>query len=419
MKEGNMGRKGLRTGLGGIVLIAVLTAFLVISATGLSSAAEAPKTIKIGAVVPLTGAMAAGGKWVKQGYELGLKHVNKDGGIMIKQFGKKIPLEIIFLDDESAPTKTASRMEKLYSVDKVDFFLGGFANALIIPQLAIAEKYKVPIIVTTIGSTAEFEKGYKYSFSPFMAEQDQVIAFLDVLDSIPQSQRPTKIAFFEIQEEWGVATGRYLRDMAPKRGYKIVTYEKYAMNATDFSSLIVNAKSAGADALYTNPTPPQGFAMIKQMKEIDFAPKFAYIMRASDVAMWSKNLGKDGDYVTHSGGWDYHLKLPGVERFAEEYKAAYGNLPEPPAGSAYVCIQVLADALQRAGTLDREKMREAISATNMTTIMGPMKFKANGRGDGKYLQTMNQWQKGKDELIWPKDQASAPLAFPMPPWNKR
>ena len=414
-----MGRKGFRIGVSGIVLIAALAVLLVVAATGLSVAAEAPKTIKIGAVVPLTGAMAAGGKWVKQGYEIGLKHVNKDGGVMIKQFGKKIPLEIVFLDDESAPTKTASRMEKLYSVDKVDFFLGGFANALIIPQLAIAEKYKTPIVVTTIGSTAEFEKGYKYSFSPFMAEQDQVITFLDVLDSIPQNQRPTKIAFFEIQEEWGVATGRYLRDMAAKRGYKIVTYEKYAMNATDFSSLIVNAKAAGADALYSNPTPPQGFAIIKQMKEIDFSPKFAYIMRASDVAMWAKNLGKDGDYVTHSGGWDYHLKLPGVDKFAEEYKAAYGNLPEPPAGSAYVCVQVLADALQRAGTLDREKMREAIAATNMVTIMGPMKFKPNGRGDGKYLQTMNQWQNGKDELIWPKDQASAPLMYPMPPWNKR
>jgi branched-chain amino acid transport system substrate-binding protein len=414
-----MGRKGFRIGVSRIVLIAALAVLLVVAATGLSVAAEAPKTIKIGAVVPLTGAMAAGGKWVKQGYEIALKHVNKDGGVMIKQFGKKIPLEIVFLDDESAPTKTASRMEKLYSVDKVDFFLGGFANALIIPQLAIAEKYKTPIIVTTIGSTAEFEKGYKYSFSPFMAEQDQVITFLDVLDSIPQNQRPRAIAFFEIQEEWGVATGRYLRDMAVKRGYKIVTYEKYAMNATDFSSLIVNAKAAGADALYSNPTPPQGFAIIKQMKEIDFSPKFAYIMRASDVAMWAKNLGKDGDYVTHSGGWDYHLKLAGVKEFAEEYKTAYGNLPEPPAGSAYVCVQVLADALQRAGTLDREKTREAIAATNMMTIMGPMKFKPNGRGDGKYLQTMNQWQNGKDELIWPKDQASAPLMYPMPPWNKR
>jgi branched-chain amino acid transport system substrate-binding protein len=383
------------------------------------AAPAAPATIKIGVVDALTGNMAAGGKWVKQGYEVAIKHINSTGGVSIKEFGKKIPLELIFLDDESNPAKTVSRMEKLYSIDKVDFFLGGFAAHLIIPQLAIAERYRVPIVVTTIGSTAEFEKGYKYTFTPFMAEQDQVITFLDVLDSIPKNQRPTKIAFFEIQEEWGVATGKYLREFAAKRGYTIPTYEKYAMTANDFSSLIVNAKAAGAEALYTNPSPPQGITIVKQMKELDWTPKFAYIMRAADVAIWTKNLGKDGDFISHSGGWDYHLKLQGVQKFNDDYKAAYEGYPEPPAGSAYVRVQVLADALERAGTLNRDKVRDALAATNMMTIMGPMKFRPNGRGEGKYLQTMNQWQNGKDELIWPKDQASAPLAYPMPPWNKR
>jgi len=415
-----MDKRSLSIGLIGTVLGLSLTAFLLTGTFQASAQSRSvPSTIKIGVVYPATGAMAAGGKWIRQGYEIGLKHVNDAGGVYIKEYDKKIPLEILFLDDESNPTKTASRMEKLYSVDKVDFFLGGFANALIIPQLAVAEKYRVPIIVTTIGSTAEFQKGYKYSFSPFMSEQDQVIVFLDVLDSIPKNQRPSKIAFFEIQEEWGVATGRYLKEFAAKRDYKIVTYEKYALNATDFSSLIIKTKSDGAEALYTNPTPPQGIMTVKQMKEIDWSPKFAYIVRGPDGTMWSKNLGKDGDYVCHSGGWDYHLKLPGVEKFNEEYKSAYGNFPEPPSGSAYVCVQVLADALQRAGSLNKDKVRSAIATTNMMTIMGPMKFKPNGRGEGKYVQTMTQWQNGKDELIWPKDQASAPLAYPMPPWKER
>ncbi len=378
-----------------------------------------PATIKIGVVNSVTGAMAAGGKWIKQGYDIGIKHINQTGGVYIKEFNKKIPLEIIYVDNESDPKKVISRMEKLYSVDRVDVFLGGFAAHLIIPQLAIAEKYRIPIIVTTIGSTAEFEKGYKYSFTPFMSEQDQVITFLDVLDSIPKDQRPGKIAFFEIQEEWGVATGRYLREFGEKRGYKIVTHEKYAMGATDFSSLIIKAKSDGAEALYTNPAPPQGITIVKQMKELDWSPKFAYIMRAADVIMWTKNLGKDGDYICHSGGWDNHLKLPGVEKFNLDYKSAYGNLPEPPAGSAYVCVQVLADALERAGTIDRDKLRDAIASTNMMTIMGPMKFKPNGRGEGKYVRTMSQWQGGKDELVWPKDQASAPLAYPIPAWKDR
>ena len=397
-----------------------LTVFVVMVTYGGSWAGRpAPRTIKIGCANSLTGHMAIGGKWIKQGYEIGIKHVNDAGGVYIKEFGKKIPLELIFLDNESDPRKSASRMDKLYSVDKVDFFLGGFAAHLIIPQLAIAEKYRVPIIVTTIGSTAEFSKGYKYSFTPFMSEQDQVTTFLEVLDSIPKSKRPTKIAFFEIQEEWGVATGRYLKQFATERGYTIVTYEKYAMRSNDFSSLIIKAKSDGAEALYTNPTPPQGLRLVKQMKEIGWSPKFTFIMRAADIFLWTKNLGKDGDYVCHSGGWDHHLKLPGIKKFNEDYKSAYGNLPEQPAGSAYACVQILADAIQRAGTLDRDKVKEAIAATNMMTVMGPMKFKPNGRGEGKYLHTMSQWQNGKDELIWPKDQASAPLVFPTPPWNKR
>lgn len=405
----------------GVIYSMFLLALLgfVLAGTRGEAAAAAPKTIKVGSVLALTGRMAAGGKWIRQGYEIGVKDVNASGGVMVKELGRKLPLQLVFLDDESNPTKTASRMEELYSVDKVNFFLGGFANALIIPQLAMAERYRVPIVVTTIGSTAEFSKGYKYCFSPFMSDRDQVITFFDVLDSIPKDQRPTKIAFFEIQEEWGVATGKYLREMAAERGYKIVTYKKYAMSAIDFSPLITAAKTAGADALYTNPTPPQGIMIVKQMKELNWAPKFANIMRGADLNSWPKNLGKDGNYICHSGGWDYHLKLPGVKKFDEEYKAAYGNEPEPPAGSAYVCVQVLANAIERAGTLNRDKVRDAIAKTNMMTIMGPMKFKPNGRGEGKYLQTMTQWQKGKDQLVWPEDQASAPLAYPMPPWNKR
>ena len=387
---------------------------------GLSQAAPAaPATIKLGCVLPLTGPVSIGGSWVKQGYDIAVKHINADGGVFVKEYNKKIPIEIVYQDNESNPRKTAERMEKLYSVDKVNFFLGGFAQFLIVPQLAISEKYEVPFIGTTLGSTAEFSRGYKYTFTPFQSEQDQVHSFLGVLDSIPKDKRPQKIAFFQIQEEWGEASGKYLQEFAKEKGYQIVTNEKYALTSNDFSSLIAKAKSDGAEALYTNPTQPQGIRLIKQMKELNWNPKVACIMRAADMESWAENLGKDGDYILHQGGWDFHLKLPGVQKFNEDYRAAYKLNPTPPAGSAYACIQIFADAIQRAGTLDNKKVRDAIAATNMTTVMGPMTFAPTGRGQGKYLRLMAQWQKGKDELVWPQDQASAPLLFPIPPWNER
>ncbi|MBW2000849.1 MAG: amino acid ABC transporter substrate-binding protein [Deltaproteobacteria bacterium] len=388
--------------IGGGVFITFLVVMLAIGlGGGPSKAATAPETIKLGCVISLTGPFAIGGSWVRQGYDIAVKHINEAGGIYVKEYGKRIPLEIVCLDNESNPRKTSDRMEKLYSVDKVHFFLGGFAQFLIVPQLAIAEKYRVPIIGTTIGSTAEFSKGYRYIFTPFMSEQDQVNVFLEVLDSIPKAERPKRIAYFQIMEEWGVATGKYLKKFATERGYEIVTFEQYAIRSNDC------------------PTPPQGIRLIKQMKELNWSPKLIDIMRAADVEMWAKNLGKDGDYVIHTGGWDYHLKLPGVEGFNRDYRAAYKVNPTPPSGSAYACIQIFADAIERAGTLDREKVRDAIASTNTMTIMGPMSFKPNGRGQGKYVKTMSQWQYGKDELIWPKDQASAELLYPAPPWDQR
>ena len=408
----------LRTVEAGIILFLAL--MVVMGFYGLSLATPAaPATIKLGSVLPLTGPASVGGFWVKQGYDIAVKHINADGGIYVKEFNKKILLEITYQDNESNPRKTAERMEKLYSLDKVHFFLGGFTQFLILPQLAIAEKYEVPFIGTTLASTAEFSRGYKYIFTPFQSEQDQVISFLDVLDSIPKNQRPVRLAFFEAQEEWGEASGRYLQQFSKERGYQIVTQEKYAITTNDFSSLIVKAKSDGAEALYTNSMPPQGIRLLKQMKELNWNSKITCIMRAADVEAWTENLGKDGDYILHQGGWDYHLKLPGVQKFNEDYKAAYKFNPTPPTGSAYACIQIFADAIHRAGTLDPKKVRDAIAATNMMTIMGPMTFAPNGRGQGKYLRLMAQWQKGKDELVWPPDQASSPLLFPAPPWNER
>jgi branched-chain amino acid transport system substrate-binding protein len=415
-----MDKRRLFLGLAPRCLISTLAFVVILGLCGSSLAASpAPATIKLGCVNALTGPVSIGGSWIKQGYDIAVKHINGDGGIYVKEYGKKIPVEIIYQDNESNPRKTSERMEKLYSIDKVNFFLGGFAQFLIVPQLAIAEKYEIPFIGTTLGSTAEFSRGYKYTFTPFQSEQDQVISFLDVLDSIPKNQRPQKIAFFEIQEEWGEATGKYLNKFSKERGYEMVTQEKYAIASNDFSSLIVKAKSDEAEALYTNPTPPQGIRLIKQMKELNWSPKITLIMRAADLEAWTQNLGKDGDYILHEGGWDYHLKLPGVQKFDEDYRAAYKLNPTPPAGTAYACIQIYADAIQQAGTLDPKKVRDAIAATNMMTVMGPMTFAPNGRGQGKYLRLMAQWQKGKDELVWPPDMASAPLLYPTPLWGEK
>jgi branched-chain amino acid transport system substrate-binding protein len=198
----------------------------------------------------------------------------------------------------------------------------------------------------------------------------------------------------------------------------VVAQGEYAPGAKDYSDLILKAKSAQADTVFALPTPPDGMAMVKQMKELDLNPKLVLLIRAPDVAVWSKNLGKDGDYVLLAPGWHHAVKYPGVTELNAEHTKRFQRPADPITGPAYACVQILAAALTKAGVADREKLRDAIAATDLaSTVIGPVKFRPDGTG--VVQSVFIQWQNGKQELVWPKEFATAPLAYPAPPYSKR
>ena len=169
--------------------------------------AAAEDEIKIGAAVSLTGNFAAGGKDLQSGYELAVKHINDDGGIYVKDFGKKVPINLIIENDESDTTKTVSRMEKLNSVDKVAAYLGGFASGMNVPQLAIAEKNKAPWVGVTIAVDAPFVQGYKYVFRAWDNGFLDTESLIGVIESISGDKRPTKLAYWSYRPigDWRLA----------------------------------------------------------------------------------------------------------------------------------------------------------------------------------------------------------------------
>src|SRR5216684_628968 len=134
-------------------------------------------------------------------------------------------------------------------------------------------------------------------------------------------------------------------------GYQVVVQAEYAPGAKDFSDMVLKAKSAGADAVFGLPTPPDGMTMVKQMKELDYTPKMLFLIRAPDPPIWSKNLGKDGDYVILAPGWHHAVKAPGVKELNEAHQKKYGRPADPIAGPAYACVQIVAGALTRAAAL--------------------------------------------------------------------
>ena len=140
-------------------------------------------------------------------------------------------------------------------------------------------------------------------------------------------------------------------------------------------------------------------------------------MRAADAPTWNQSLSKDGDFVILAPGWHNAVKFPGAAQLNQEHQAKFNIPAQATTGPAYAVIQILANAIGRAGSLDRDKIRDAIAATDMTTVEGPIKFNADGTG--QVVVIFDQWQNGKQELIWPADQQTKPIAYPATPYSQR
>jgi branched-chain amino acid transport system substrate-binding protein len=375
----------------------------------------AAQTIKVGAVVPVTGRFAAGGAQVRAGYEIAVEHINAAGGVSVG--GKALPLELTLLDDESDATKTVARMETL-AAQGVAAYLGGFGSDLHAAAASVAEKNKTPYLGVAFALHRIHTQGFRYLFSPFWKSPDIQHYTVEMLTALPESQRPKTAAIFQEKTDWGREMAAAWSQAAKTAGYQVVVNAQYAPGAKDFSDMIVKAKSAGAEIVFGLPTPPDGMTIVKQMRELGYSPKMTMFIRAPDPPIWAKNLGKDGDYVVLAPGWHHAVKAPGVKELNEAHQKKLGRPADPITGPAYACVQILAAAVSRAGSLDRDRVRDAIAATDMATVIGPVRFRADGTGIIK-AGLFAQWIDGRQELVWPKESASRALVYPAPPFAKR
>src|SRR5437867_7616383 len=230
-------------------------------------ALAAGQTIKVGAVVPLTGRYGGGGAQARAGYEIAVEDVNRSGGVTVG--GKKLPLELVLLDDESDATKTVSRLETLAAQGVVGY-LGGFGSDLHAAAASVAEKNKIPYLGVAFALAKIHQQGFRYLFSPFWKSPDIGPKVAEFLGAIPAAERPKAVAIFQEKTDWGREMATAWGEAGKTAGYRVAAQAEYAPGAKDYSEMILKAKAAGADAVFGLPTPPDGMTMVKQMRELDY-----------------------------------------------------------------------------------------------------------------------------------------------------
>jgi branched-chain amino acid transport system substrate-binding protein len=379
----------------------------------------APEFIELGASIPLTGPFGSLGNMVLPGYEFAVADINADGGVYVEEYGVKVPLRLTHYDDESDPTKAVSRLETLYSEQDVTAYLGGAGSSMHAAASAIAEKNKVPYCGIAFALNKIHQQGYKYLFSPFPKSPQQAKDTFEILNAaIPEGERPTKVAIFSYSDDWGKEIGDLWEQNAAANGYEVVVREERPVAPdNDWSDAILKAKAAEAEVLLSLPIFPDGSGMFKTMAELGWTPKFALVIRAPEGVNWGESMGTIGGYVTIFPGWHHGEKFQGVEELNAAYQAKFGRPADLLTGPAYACVQLVAAAIEKAGTLEREAVRDAMAAIEIDTVIGPVTF--NEDGTGNVLNPLIQWQNGQLELVWPPEQSTAEFLYPAPPFDQR
>ncbi|MFZ7112604.1 MAG: amino acid ABC transporter substrate-binding protein [Desulfatiglandales bacterium] len=388
---------------------------LCIIATGPVQAAEKTE-ILIGANLSLTGPIAMDGGEQRWAYEQAVADVNKDGGIFVKEYGKKLPVKLIVADDESDPGKAAAAVEKLIKLQKVDLMLSTHSTPLTIPSCVTAEKYKKYYHATTCLLPVWRPNNFKWSTMFFFDMWQYSTIPYEIWNSFPESDKVKRPALLMEDTLDGRGMGEGLRAAAEKYGYKFVLDEPWSVGAKDYSSQILKLKSKKVDALFIFGSPSDCITLVRQMKENGCNIPYIHGAKGTWTAEFWDALRKDAQYILFDGFWHEDFPYPGAKELGQRFKDQYGKT-SVSTGCFYATAQILFQAIEKAGSLDSAKVRDAVLTYEFKgTVMGDIKYAPDGTAS--FQATANQWWNGEQKLVYPFIEGGWKVRLASP-WDKR
>jgi len=398
-------------------IIQALVLTLLVLGIGAGAAIAKDKTeILVGANLSLTGPLAMDGKEQKWAYDQAVADFNKDGGIFVKEYNKKLPIKLVIDDDESDPGKAAAAVERLIKLKKVDVMLSTHSTPLIIPSCTTAEKYKKYYHATTCLIPVWQQFKFKWS-TMFFFDMAQFSAIpYEIWDSLPEGSKIKRPAMLMEDTMDGRGLGGGLRAFAEKHGYKLVVDEPWAVGAKDYSSQILKLKNSNVDALLIFGSPADCITFIRQMKELNFSVPYFHGYKGTWTSEFHDALKNDSQYILFDGFWHETFPFTGAKELGNRFKKRFGKT-SVSTGAFYANAQILFMAIEKAGSLDSAKIRDAVLTHEFKgTVMGDIKYQPDGTA--AFPATANQWWDGKQKLVYPFFDGAWKVKL-APSWDKR
>jgi branched-chain amino acid transport system substrate-binding protein len=383
------------------------------------------KVVKVGNIIPLSGPSASVGQQGKNAREMAVEEINGAGGI--KSLGGA-KLVMLYADSESKPEKGVAEAERFINTEKVHVLTGCWNSAVTYPTTAVAERYGIPFIVPVSVADKITEQGFKTVFRIAAKDswwtRDQ-FAFLRDMEK-EFNAKVEKLAFIYENGDWGKGFAGQWKELAKKGGYKVVLDEPYPSTATDLSPVVQKIKRANPDVLLLVSNAADAILLTNTLAEYKVNLK-AVIGSGGGHAdpSFLQATGKNARYLFDIVEWETDVNKEGAKEANEKFKSKYGYNLAGESVDAYVAVYVLADALERAGSLDPAKIREALATTNYRKgrgmIVGYDGVEFDKTGQNKHaslvMVQINDIGKGMERItVWPKNarRGGYQPVFPMP-----
>jgi branched-chain amino acid transport system substrate-binding protein len=377
-------------------------------------------TILFGAAISLTGSLAKEGGLTRDGYDIWRDTYNQAGGIVVG--GKKYRIETKFYDDESDDQKSAALVKRLIEEDKVNLLLGPYGSSATLKVSAVAESHRIPMVEGNGAAESIFSQGYKYTFGVLSPARNYLTGAIDM--ALAQTPKPATVAILTADDPFSMEVANAARDYAEAQGLQVVYFQQYPDKAADLRGPLNEAKAKNPDFFLNSGHLQESLAIVQQAKEVGFnARGFAFSVGPS-TPDFQTTLQRDANYIFGGTQWTSALKYQGddlfrtPENYDSLYRQKFGYEPAYQSAESTACGVAFVKALEKAGSLDRKAIRDALAGLDFMSFYGPITVDARGINLTKPM-AVEQWQDGKKVTVWPADVANAKPAWPMPSWDGR
>ena len=384
--------------------------------TLMATTALAADPIKFGVVSHLTGPLAGGDAVTHiPNIELWVAQVNGRGGLMVD--GEQRLIEIVTYDDKTDPAEHIKAVQRLATQDEVDFMLSPYGTGFNIAAAPIYAKYNYPLVAVSAitDKIPELAERFPNMFFTLGSTTGFVEGARDTLTAMRDAGTiGNRIAMVNVADAFGIELAEKARSMLVEAGFEIVYDKSYPLGTPDLSPVIKGAKAAEPDAFVAWSYPPDTFALTEQAIIENLDVKAFYTAVATAFPAYAGKFGTKIEGNLGAGG--VNPDTPAMLAYRAAHLEVTGKEADYWASATYYAsLQVLEQAIEGVGTIDRAATVDFIKANSFDTVLGTISFDEDNNSDRYW--SVGQWRDGVFRAVADTGMGDSVAAVAKDGWN--